>query len=254
MIHPVPGRQHLLFDADDTLWENNVYFERAFDDFVAFLNHERLGRSEVLAVMDELTIANRATHGYGARSFARSLRDTYHRITGVASDDDILDTVEQLGLRILDQEFELLDGVIPTVQALRVHHDLVLVTKGHLEEQRAKIDRSGMASMFDEVVIVSEKSEATYRTTVDRLGFDPAASWMIGNSPRSDINPAIRSGINAVYIPHPQTWHLEVEEITVELDGGQRLVELRRFTELVDLFHANTGAGPGASSPFTSET
>ena len=229
-------RQHLLIDADDTLWENNIYFEHAFAEFVTFLNHEHLSTAEIQAVMDELQIANRGAHGYGARSFAHSLKATFQHIVGVTDDDPDLETVERMGLRILDQTFEIMDGVLSTIDALRSHHDLTIVTKGNLEEQRAKVERSGIEHHFDAVVIVDEKVEDTYRSIVDSLDLDPLQTWMIGNSPRSDINPAIRAGINAIYIPHPRTWHLEVEDVMGVPDPGVTLLHLSRFSDLVDVF------------------
>lgn len=237
------ARQHLLFDADDTLWENNVYFERAFADFVVHLNHEHLTTAEIQAVMDELQLANRAAHGYGARSFARSLRDTFQRITCLPDDDRELDTVERIGLRILDQDFEIMDGVLATIDALRPRHDLMMVTKGHHDEQKAKVERSGIDAHFDAVVIVDEKDEHVYRSLVESLDLDPRRTWMIGNSPRSDINPALRAGLNAVYIPHPRTWHLEVEEVVESLDPSVSLLRLATFGDLVYVF------APRASQP-----
>ncbi len=248
-MHPISSRQHLLFDADDTLWENNIYFEQAFAGFVTFLSHEHMSTAEIQAIMDELQVANRATHGYGARSFARSLRDTFQHIAGVPDDDPDLETVERMGLRILDQQFEIMDGVLATIDALRPHHDLMMVTKGHLEEQQLKVERSGIEQHFDSVVIVDEKDEHIYRSIVDSLDLDPRLTWMIGNSPRSDINPAIRAGINAIYIPHPRTWHLEVEEVEETHDPAAILLHLSRFSDLTALFVP----GGRESSPAQSE-
>lgn len=239
MTAPAPRfHQHLLVDADDTLWENNIYFEQAFQDFVSFLNHEHLSSAEIQAIMDKLALTNRSALGYGSRAFARILRDTYRSITGVTENDPELETVERLGLRILDQHFEIMDGVVETIVALQSHHDLFLVTKGHEDEQRAKIERSGIKHFFDAIVIVEEKNESTYRSTVERFDLDPAKTWMIGNSPRSDINPAIRAGINAIYIPHPQTWRLELELIAGRNDAGGELLHLTTFRELSSVFVA----------------
>ncbi len=232
---PLLSRQHLLIDADDTLWENNIHFEEAFEDFVTFLNHEHLTRTEIQSITDEIGIANRGTHGYGARAFARNLRDTFQRITGVPDDDPDLAAAEQLGLRILEQRFDVIDGVEDTLAALRPHHDLFLLTKGHDEEQRLKVERSGIDSYFDAVLITDEKDEHTYRSTVDTLDLEPSQTWMIGNSPRSDINPAIRAGLNAVFIPHSRTWHLEVEEFAIEGWDG-RFIQLVTFRELTTIF------------------
>ncbi len=242
------ARQHLLIDADDTLWENNIYFERAFADFVAFLDHEHLSNTEIQAVMDELQIANRGAHGYGARSFAHSLRATYQHIVGVPEAHPDLETVERMGLRILDQTFEIMEGVVSTIDALRPHHDLMIVTKGHLEEQRAKVERSGIEHHFDAVVIVDEKDEHTYRSIVESLDLDPRQTWMIGNSPRSDVNPALRAGINAIYIPHPRTWHLEVENITEVTHPDLTLLHLPQFSDLAGVFAPRRATGGQSST------
>jgi putative hydrolase of the HAD superfamily len=228
--------QHLILDADDTLWENNIYFIRAFEDFVTFLDHEHLTSNEILLMLDELEIANRSTHGYGARAFARSLRDTFQQITGVPDDHPDLETAENLGLRILNDPFDLMEGVDTTLELLAENHTLYLLTKGHENEQRPKIERSGLESRFRAVIITPEKTADTYRETIDQLAIDPADTWMIGNSPRSDINPALAAGLNAIYIPHPQTWHLEVEDLTTPPSEDRLLLHLERFDHLRDIF------------------
>ena len=235
---------HLLFDADDTLWENNVYFEQAFDAFVTFLDHEHLSATDIQAIMDEVQIADRASHGYGARAFAHSLRVTYQRITGLDDDNPGLATVEQLGHRILEQQFELLPGVEDTLLQLGSRHQLIMVTKGHHEEQESKVQRSGIAHYFQTVLISAEKDVDTYLNAVAALELDPARTWMIGNSPKSDINPSLRAGLNSVFIPHPRTWHLEHEDVDLPAGVPGRFVQLERFDELTRLF-TPTGQGVG---------
>lgn len=240
MVEQILTGQTLIFDADDTLWENNIYFERAFADFVAFLDHEHLTAAEIQVIMDDLERATRHTHGYGARAFASRLRDTYQHIHPVDDADPVLDEVEAFGLRILEQEFELLPGVEKVLEALKPHHRLVMLTKGNDDEQRAKIARSGIEHHFDGVAIPSEKSVETYREALITFDSAPETTWMIGNSPRSDINPALAAGLNAVYIPHPNTWHLEVEEVIVPEGEHGRLVELASVRDLATVFEATS--------------
>jgi putative hydrolase of the HAD superfamily len=128
----------LIFDGDDTLWENNVYFERAIEEFITFLDHSSLSRAEVRAVLDEIEHANVASYGYGARSFARSLRDCFERLGEREGREEDLATVAELGERILRQPIELIDGVEETLAFLAPRHRLLLLTKGHAEEQRLK--------------------------------------------------------------------------------------------------------------------
>lgn len=223
-------RFHLLLDADDTLWENNVYFEHAIHDFITLLNHSRLTHDEVRAVLDEVE----RTMGYGSVNFTRSLVETYrHLAEGDVRDADV-QQVRQLGERISTQPMQLMPGVQETLTYLAPRHELLLLTKGDTEEQRLKVERSGIESYFQRVVIVPEKDVAAYQAIAAELGVDPRQTWMVGNSPRSDINPALAAGLNAVYIPHPQTWRLEHEELAIAEDG--RLITLTTFAELQTRF------------------
>jgi putative hydrolase of the HAD superfamily len=105
-----------------------------------------------------------------------------------------------------------------------------LLTKSDVEEQKPKVERSGIEGFFKGVVIVPEKDIEAYHRVVSELAIDPKLTWMIGNSPRSDINPALAAGLNAIYIPHPQTWHLEHEEIHNAGEG--RILTFARFADL----------------------
>jgi putative hydrolase of the HAD superfamily len=230
---PPPAPQHLIFDADDTLWENNVYFEGAFDRFVEFLDHSTLSPDEVRAILDEIEIVNRDIHGYGALNFGRNLRQCYERLCERAISREDLKRVMSFAEDILRQPLELIEGVPETLDYLSGRHELLLFTKGHAEEQRFKIDRSGLGRHFTHVVVVKEKNAETYAELVRARSLDLERTWMIGNSPRSDINPALELGLGAVYIPHPRTWSLEKEEVR---GNGGRLVVLDRFISLRDYF------------------
>jgi len=226
---PPPSRQFLLIDGDDTLWENNVYFEQAIEEFIDFLGHSTLSREQVRAALDEIERMNVAVHGYGSAAFTKNLHQTYERLAERDIQPDSIEHLLQIGQRIASQPVTLIPNVAETVDYLAGRHDLMLVTKGHPEEQRLKIERSGLESRFTATAVVSEKAADTYRAIVEERQLDLARTWMIGNSPRSDINPALQAGLNAVFIPHAHTWRLEKEEV-VPADG--RLLILRAFGEL----------------------
>jgi putative hydrolase of the HAD superfamily len=230
-LHATP--QHLIFDADDTLWENNIYFERAIEEFLDFLAHATLSRAQVRAVLDEIELANAGAHGYGSAAFARNLRQTYERLAGEHLREDDLETVMAFGLRILSQPIEVIDGVEATLSELATRHDLNMLTKGQADEQRLKIERSGLAGYFRHAAVVPEKTRETYRDLVAELDLDPARAWMIGNSPKSDINPALAAGLSAVFIPHHATWRLEHQDLAT---GSGRLLALERFADLLEHF------------------
>ena len=219
-------RQHLLIDADDTLWENNIYFERAIHSFITFLNHSHLSAAEVRAVLDGVE----RLMGYGATNFTKSLEETYRQLAEQDVTTQDLQQVRQFGEQISAHPLELLDGVSETISYLSARHDLFLLTKGDFEEQQLKVERSGIEQLFSQVMIVPEKDVSTYRDILTQLQLSPQETWMIGNSPRSDINPALAADINAVYIPHPHTWHFEHEEVVYRSEG--QLLQLANFREL----------------------
>ena len=226
-------RQYLIVDADDTLWENNIYFERAFEEFVEFLGHSTLSPREVRDVLDEIEGVNAKIHGYGSLNFGRNLRQCYEHLVEREIAEQDLQTVIGFAERILDCPMEVMDGVPETLEYLASRHDLTLFTKGHPEEQKLKVDRSGLAGFFGHTAIVKEKDRTAYEMLVADRGMDPARTWMIGNSPKSDINPALEAGLNAVFVPHAHTWVLEKQDLR---DGKGRLLVLDEFRALKEHF------------------
>ncbi len=223
----------LVFDADDTLWENNIYFEDAFDRFFDYLSHSSLTPSQARKVLDEIEIVNAKIHGYGSRNFARNLAQCYRHLVERDISDQDLAIVMDFAHKIREQPMELIAGVQETVAELAERHHLTIFTKGDPEEQRLKIDRSGLGHYFQHAAIVKEKNETAYRTLATERGFVPEQTWMIGNSPKSDINPALAAGLNAVFVPHPRTWSLEHEELPGK---HPRLIRVERITELKNRF------------------
>jgi putative hydrolase of the HAD superfamily len=227
-------RQNLIIDADDTLWENNIYFERAFDDFCDFLNHTTMSAKQVRDVLDELEAVNAKVHGYGSKNFGRNLQQVYQHLCERHIQDSDLETVMSFAERILEQPLELIKGVPDTLEYLSKRHDLTLFTKGHPEEQKLKVDRSGLGVFFGHTAIVKEKDAGSYQALACERRMHPSCTWMIGNSPKSDVNPAMEAGLNAVFIPHAHTWILEHQDIR---EGGPgRLLKLESFAELRDHF------------------
>ena len=229
----IQKRQNLLVDADDTLWENNIYFERAFDNFCDFLAHSALSPIQVRAVLDEIEIVNSKVHGYGTANFARNLAECYHKLVERNVSPDDLPRIMSFTEQILHHPIEIIAGVEETLEYLSERHSLTLFTKGDPEEQKLKVDRSGLAIYFGHTAIVKEKNTASYAALIRERQFDPAHTWMIGNSPKSDINPALEAGIHAVFVPHERTWTLERDELR---EGLGRLLRVERFAELQQYF------------------
>ena len=224
----------LIFDADDTLWENNIYFERAFDDFVEFLAHSALTPPQIREVLNEIELVNSKIHGYGSLNFGKNLQQAYQHLAEREIRRDDLEHVMSLAERILRQPIELIEGVEETLEDLAQRHHLALFTKGHADEQRMKVDRSGLGRHFSHTAIVKEKDSPAYRRLIEEKAFPAANSWMIGNSPKSDINPALEAGLGAVLVPHARTWVLEHQELRAP--AGARFLQVERFADLRHLF------------------
>ncbi|MBV8863820.1 MAG: HAD family hydrolase [Acidobacteriaceae bacterium] len=225
-------RQFLIFDADDTLWENNIYFEAAFDEFCDFLAHSSMAPAEVRAVLDEIEIVNSQIHGYGSRTFARNLTACYQHLAERAISENDLKAVMAFAHAILERPIELLEGVEETIGELAGRHALTIFTKGDPEEQQLKIDRSGLGRFFEHTEIVREKNEPAYRKLTGERGFPPDTTWMIGNSPKSDIWPALTAGLNAVYVPHARTWKLERSDLPEDHPRLKTVATIRELTEI----------------------
>jgi len=230
-----PAGQTLLIDADDTLWENNVYFERAIAAFISCLDHREYSPAEVRKKLNEVERETILARGYGVSSFRQSLITCFERLSHEHFSASKREQVAGFAQSIINQEIELLPGVAETLPALASRHRLILVTKGNHAEQADKFQRSGLKEHFTAIEIPPEKNPEAYHGICAKYELTPHTTWMIGNSPRSDINPALAAGLHAVLVHHPHTWVLEHEEIAVA-PAGQRLLELNSFAGLGEHF------------------
>lgn len=222
-------RQTFLVDADDTLWENNLFFEQVIAEFSARMEPLGYGPTYVRRILNEIERRNIRQHGYGVGCFRRSLEETYHRLAGEMTCDDECSWIRNRAGELEKTPPRILDGVPETLAFLARRHRLILFTKGEPVEQAAKIERSGLVNYFEAVEITREKDAASYEQLVDRQKIVKQNAWMVGNSPRSDVNPALEAGLNVVFIPHRMTWVLEHEEL---VSGTGRMLLLSSFRDL----------------------
>jgi putative hydrolase of the HAD superfamily len=230
-----PQGQTLLVDADDTLWENNIYFERAIASFISYLDHQSHTPAEVREHLNRCEHATISAHGYGLRSFRRSLVNCFEQLSGASVTNEQHQRIHSFADSIAHHEIELLPMVAETVAELTTRHRLILVTKGDPAEQTGKLERSGLAAYFTAVEVLPEKHNEAYLALSAHHRCDAAHTWMIGNSPRSDINPALSAGLHAIFIPHSFTWVLEHETVNPP-PSGQHLLELPAFADLLHHF------------------
>jgi len=227
-----PTNQTLLIDADDTLWENNVYFERAIAAFISYLDHRVHTPEQVREHLNYCEHATISAHGYGLKSFRRSLVACFEQLTDAPVTPDKHERILSFAQSIAEHEIELLPTVDTTLADLATRHRLILVTKGDPVEQTDKLRRSGLAPHFSAIEVLAEKHSEAYRAVTSHHACDARKTWMIGNSPKSDINPALTAGLNAIFIPHNFTWVLEHEVVIQPPTTQQNLLELTAFADL----------------------
>jgi putative hydrolase of the HAD superfamily len=231
----LPAGQTLLFDADDTLWENNIYFERAISEFISYLDHRVHSPEEVRERLNMCERETIAAQGYGLKSFRKSLIACFEQLSDTEVSADKHARIVSFAQSIADQAMELIQGVTEAMPVLAERHRCILVTKGDEIEQRDKLSRSGLEQYFAAVEVLPEKTEGAYRLVRRHHACERDRTWMIGNSPKSDINPALAAGLNAVFIPHDSIWVLE-HEVVNEAPPGQHLVRLAAFADLTRHF------------------
>jgi putative hydrolase of the HAD superfamily len=227
--------QTLLIDADDTLWENNIYFERAIANFISFLNHHEYSAVQVREVLNDVERECIISHGYGLHSFAHALVQTFERLAVEPLTPALHETINGFAHTIAEHPVEILPGVPETLDYLSQRHHVIMLTKGAPAEQSGKVERSGLKEYFAAVEIVAEKDVSTYHEIVAKYDLFKDSTWMVGNSPKSDVNPALAAGLNAVFVPHGDTWVLEHDEIA-PVQPPSRLLVVETFAGLREHF------------------
>lgn len=216
----------LAFDADDTLWHNMTLFTLTQERFRLLLAGEgdpdQIGRK-----LFETEVRNLQHYGYGIKAFTLSMIETAVELTGSKVTGQQIGAILDLGREMLASPVELLPHVQETVARLAGEYELMLLTKGDLFDQEAKLARSGLGDLFRHVEVVTEKDRAAYERVLARHGLSPDELVMVGNSVKSDILPALAAGMRAVYVPYHLTWAHEEAEI------GE--VDLTRFAEIAHL-------------------
>jgi putative hydrolase of the HAD superfamily len=225
-------RQTLLFDGDDTLWDNNVHFERAIDAWLRAVAPGGWTEAAARAELDRVEEVDFTTRGVGKAAFGVHLRQAAATIvpgpalaTALVAIDRILEDMPTTAVT----PFE---GVTATLDELASRHTLGLVTRGDPAEQWAKIDASGLRDRFVHIAVVPHKTPETYRDLVARWGIDPATTTMIGNSPRSDILPARAAGLAAILVTHALSWRLEITDLDPGDDGVRTIARIEDLTAI----------------------
>lgn len=219
----------IAFDADDTLWHNEIVFQSTHKRFVGLL--EKYHEPEwILERLFETEIHNLKHFGYGIKGFTLSMIETAVELTeGRISGEEIQEIVD-MGRDMLAHPVELLEGVKEVVEFVAEKQPIMLLTKGDLLDQETKLARSGLGDLFSTIEVVSEKNVDTYTSIIKQQEVHPDKFLMVGNSMKSDIIPVLEVGAEAVYIPYKTTWaHEKVAEEKV------RKLTFTHLDSIVDL-------------------
>ena len=219
------------FDADDTLWQNEQFFQMTQGRFAELLA-DYAAPDHLAERLEAAERRNLGHYGFGIKGFVLSMIETAIEVTGERVPARVIRQIVEAGQEMLAHPIHLIDGAAAAVEALAPGYTLVLVTKGDLLDQERKLAQSGLGEMFDAVEIVSDKTPATYSAAFARHGTGAEAALMVGNSLKSDVIPALAAGAWGVHVPHDLTWSFERAEPPV---AHPRFVEIDGLAALPDL-------------------
>ena len=221
-------------DGDDTLWHNETRFNVTQGELRDLLTRH-LPDADVDTHLAETEMKNLGIYGYGVKAFTLSMIESAIQVTHGKIPATDLEVILGWGKRMLMEPTELLEGVEAALNELGKRYDLLLITKGDLFDQESKLARSGLASLFLGVEIVSEKNVDSYRRILERRGIKPEEFVMVGNSLRSDVAPVLELGARAVHIPYHVTWHHEhVPEESLPREGWYRIDSIAELSRLLE--------------------
>lgn len=198
----------IAFDADDTLFVNEPYFQEVEQEFCALMS-DYLSSQGLSQELFKIEIANLDLYGYGIKGYILSMVEAAMTISNNTISIEIIEKIIQLGKELLQKPIELLDGVEDTLNALHGKYKLIVATKGDLKDQQSKLHRSGLGHYFHHIEVMADKQELNYTKLLNRLEIQPNEFFMIGNSLKSDVLPVLAIGGFAVHIPFHTTWEHE---------------------------------------------
>jgi putative hydrolase of the HAD superfamily len=231
---PRPRGYTLFVDADDTLWESNIYFDAVVAEYVGMVAAHGRAPGEAHSRLMDIERVRTKRFGYGIGNFQSSIELACQELLEGRDWSSEAGRIKELCTGLRRRAPPMLPGVADTLRALAGRHRIVLFTKGNSDDQLAKVARSGLRGLMHQVDVVAEKDADTYADALRRHGADGRRTWMIGNSPKSDVIPALETGMGAVFIPHHATWMLE--RCDLPDPAHPRLLIVERFADLTDHF------------------
>jgi putative hydrolase of the HAD superfamily len=220
----------VAFDADDTLWVNEPYFQDVQDKFCRLLE-DYMPAHSIAQELYRIEMKNLPLYGYGIKAFMLSMIETILDVTNGTAPPELIRRAIGYGQEMLQKPIELLEGVEDTLQQLKGKYRLVVATKGDLLDQERKLSKSGLAHYFHHIEIMSDKKESDYLKLLRHLDCPPEQFLMIGNSLRSDVMPVLAIGGHAAHVPFHTTWAHENIDVTID---DQHFYEIATLADLMD--------------------
>jgi putative hydrolase of the HAD superfamily len=212
MVHEI---KCWVFDADDTLWESAGFFRAAEDSFVLLMKELGYSEENVREEVHRRDIERLSVTGYGPGPYIGTLRSILNDFVENPS-EDAFSTLERIGDSLYNHPVTLFPGVLSTLRSLsELGHRLILYTMGEKEHQEDKYEKSGLSGLFEDCVVVPRKTPESLNDLLTARGLNRGEVCVVGNSPRSDIAPALHCGVNAIYVKRPFTWVAEHGDIPV---------------------------------------
>lgn len=221
----------IAFDADDTLFINEPYFEETEKEF-CILMEDYLSHQSISQEVFRLQVANLPLYGYGIKSYILSMIETAINVSNGTVSIKHIEKILDLGKDLLQKPIELIDGVEETLKALHGKYKLVVATKGDLKDQQRKLHDSGLGPYFHHIEVMADKEALNYEKLLKRLEIEPHEFMMIGNSLKSDVLPVLEIGGYACHVPFHTTWAHERIDHEVKHDNFKAFTDIREVKNL----------------------
>jgi len=222
----------IAFDADDTLWDNEAFFQDTEKKFFTLME-DYLPQHTVARELLKTEIENLPLYGYGIKAFMLSMIETAMRISDKTISINAIETIIGYGREILEKPVVLIEGVPEVLTSLKGRYRLVMATKGDLLDQERKLKKSGLESYFHHIEIMSEKKEDDYKKLIKHLDIRPEDFLMIGNSLKSDVLPVLNLGGHGIHVPYHTTWAHERVEMEIKHDNFRQVGTIKEVLNLV---------------------
>ncbi len=223
------------FDADDTLWVNECYYQEIGQRFYRLLS-DYIEPEEAHKRLFETEMENMDLYGYGVKAYILSIIETALKITENRVSGEVIAEIISLCKELINKPVQLLDGITEILELLnKTHYQVIMITKGDILDQERKLKKSNIENYFHHIEIVSEKRESDYEKLLKRLDVDPEHFLMIGNSLKSDVLPVINIGGYGVHIPYHTTWAHETVEIKEPLKRFWKIDHISQLAHILKL-------------------